>query len=123
MDGIIILLIIAVAVYIFSSDDEKKSELKKIEVKNFPNDFKPTPPKQKKFVRVIFKKNDVKTYDYFLGDNFDVKVGDFVEVWATSKFTGQNELKIVKVVYISKAGEISYKATKTILRKAAYPKW
>ena len=57
----------------------------------------------------------MKTYDYFLGDNFDVKVGDFVEVWATSVFSGKDELKTVKVVYISKAGEISYKATKTIL--------
>ena len=123
MNGFIIFLVIAVAVYIFSSNDEKKSESKKIEVKNFPNDFKPTPPESKKFVRVIFKKGSRKRYDYFLGDNFDVKVGDFVEVWATSKFTGQNELKIVKVVYISEPDEISYKATKTVVGKSERKGW
>ena len=123
MDGIIILFVIAVAVYIFSSNDEKNSESKKTEVKNFPEEFKPAPPESKKFVRVIFKKGDRKRYDYFLGDNFDVKVGDFVEVLATSKFTGMTEKKIVKVVYISKADEFSYKATKTVIKKSDVRGW
>ena len=120
MDGLIILLIIAGAVYIFSSSGEKNFESKKTEVKNFPEEFKPAP---KKFVRVIFKKGDRKRYDYFLGDNFDIEVGDFVEVWATSKFTGRDELKIVKVVYISEADEFSDKATKTGVRKSNVRGW
>lgn len=123
MEGFIIFLVVAVAVYIFSSNDEKKSEPKKIEAKNFPSDFKTTPPEPKTFVRVIFKKGSRKRYEYFLGDNFDVKVGDFVEVWATSKFSGRDELKIVKVVYVSETDEISYKATKTVVGKSELRGW
>ncbi len=58
-----------------------------------------------------------------MGDNFDVKVGDFVEVWATSKFSGRDELKIVKVVYVSEPDEISYKATKTVVGKSELRGW
>ena len=115
MEVIIFLLIVAVAVYIFNFNDNKNLEQKK-EIKNFQ-------PAPKKFVKVIFKQGDVKQYDYFLGDNFDIQVGDFVEVIAHGKFSGKDELKIVQVVYISKPGEISYKATKTVIKKSQYRKW
>ncbi len=77
----------------------------------------------KKFCQVIFKKHSKKRYDYFLGKNNDIKVGDFVEVWATDKYSGKSKWKVVKVVYISKPGEISSYAESTIIKKAAYPKW
>lgn len=80
-------------------------------------------PANKTFVSVIFRKRARKRYDYFLGDNFDVKVGDFVEVYVHSKISGQVEWKVAKVVYMSKPGEVSEKARSTILKKAAYDKW
>lgn len=83
----------------------------------------PLLPEAQRFVQVIFKKNGKKRYDYYLGDNHDIKVGDFVEVWANNKRSGKSEWKVVKVVYVSKPGEVSSKANSTIIRKAAYPKW
>lgn len=75
------------------------------------------------FVRVIFKKNDTKYYDYLLGDNRDVKIGDFVEVYFNNKISGKTESHVAKVIYISKPGEISEYARSKIKRKAARPKW
>lgn len=75
------------------------------------------------FVRVIFKKNDEKYYDYLLGDNRDVKVGDFVEVYFNNKISGKTERRVAKVVYISKPGEISEYARSEIKGKADRPKW
>ena len=123
LEFIFVVGVIALGFYFFDSSDEKNSELKQTEVKNIPTDFKPVQTEAKKFVKVIFKKGDRKRYDYFLGDNFDIKVGDFVEVWAYSKFSGSEKLKVVKVVYISEPGEISYKATKTVVGKAERQKW
>ena len=88
----------------------------------------PPPPPQalpsaKIFVQVIFKKNGKKRYDYFLGDNYNIKVGDFVEVYARDKWSGKKEWRVAKVMYISAPGEISRYANSTILKKADYPKW
>ena len=75
------------------------------------------------FVRVIFKKNDTKYYDYLLGDNRDVKIGDFVEVYFNNKLSGKTESHVAKVIYISKPGEISEYARSKIKRKADRPTW
>ena len=88
-----------------------------------------TPPPQrtlypeKRFVSVIFKKGDKKRYDYFLGDNYDVNVDDFVVVPVHDKFSGRNTIKIARVKYVSAPGEVSYKAKSTVIRKADYRKW
>ena len=86
-----------------------------------PQYFLPSP---NTFVKVIFNKYDRKCYDYFLGDNYDVQVGDFVDVYAHDKFN-HNILtrKVVQIVYISKPGEISKKANSKILCKAVNPAW
>ena len=78
---------------------------------------------EKRFVQVIFKKNSKRRYDYFLGENYDIKVGDFVVVWVHDKFSGENKWKIAKVLYISSPNEVSDKATSTVIKKADRPKW
>lgn len=82
-----------------------------------------TLPASGRFVQVIFKKGDRKRYDYFLGDNYDVRVNDFVMVPVHDKFSGNNTIKIARVKYISAPGEVSRKAKSTVIRKADYPKW
>lgn len=122
LEFIFIVVIIAIGVHFFGEDKNKTLETTEKKSAHVPTETKKS-PEIKKFVRVIFKKGDSKKYDYFLGDNYDIKVGDFVEVWATSRFSGRDKLKIVKVVYISEAGEISYKATKTVVRKSDTRGW
>lgn len=75
------------------------------------------------FVRVIFKKNDKKYYDYLLGKVDGVQIGDFVEVYFNNKLSGKPERRIAKVIYISKPGEISEYARSAIKRKVNYSKW
>lgn len=119
------IIFIGIAIFYFFGSDEKNSDSDMklpAENKNLNYNVK-LPTETKKFVKVIFKKGDRKRYDYFLGDNDDIKVGDFVEVWAHEKFSGEDKLKIVKVVYISKPGEVSYKATKEVVRKSNYKGW
>ena len=78
-------------------------------------------PKEKRFAQVIFKKYSKKRYDYFLGENNDVKVGDFVVVHVN--ISGKTTWKIAKVVYVSSHGEVSTHAKSAIIKKADYPKW
>ena len=78
---------------------------------------------EERFVSVIFKKGDKRRYDYFLGNNYDIKVDDFVVVPVHDKFSDRNTIKIAKVKYISAPGEISRKAKSTVIRKADYRKW
>ena len=75
------------------------------------------------FVSVIFKERDQKYYDYLLGNNPDVKIGDFVEVYFNNKLSGKPERRVAKVVYVSKPGEISEYAKSKIKKKADRPKW
>lgn len=85
-----------------------------------------TPPlvsDENTFVRVIFKKNDKKYYDYLLGEVVGVQVGDFVEVYFSNKLSGKAERHVAKVIYISKPGEISDYARSTIKRKVDSAKW
>lgn len=93
----------------------------------FPEQIQKSNPQyfsnDKRFVQVIFKKNSKRRYDYFLGENYDVQVGDFVVVWVHDKFSGENKWKIAKVLYISSPYEVSEKATSTVIKKADRPKW
>ena len=86
---------------------------------------KPSPPPilptEKRFVSVIFKKRAKKRFDYLLGDNYDVRVDDFVVVHVN--ISGKTTWKIAKVVYISLPGEVSPYAKSAVIKKADYPKW
>ena len=77
--------------------EEENSKLKR-RLENIqaplPISFSPTPPKTKRFVQVIFQKYSHDRYDYLLGDNPDVKVGDYVKVWANGRQTRAKVLKI-----------------------------
>ena len=75
------------------------------------------------FVSVIFKRNARKRYDYFLGNNYDVQVGDFVLVPVHDKFDGENKIKVAQVVYVSSYGEFSHYANSSVVRKYDYAKW
>lgn len=99
-------------------------------IQSEPNPSTFTPPpinnpqltlSSKTFVQVIFKKHGKKRFDYFLGENYDIRVGDFVVVHVNN--SGKTTWKIAKVVYISKPGEISNHAQSEIIKKADYPKW
>lgn len=103
-----------------------------IQAKPKPNTSTFTPPpitnppptvgrSSKTFVQVIFKKRGKKRFDYLLGDNYDIRVGDFVVVHVNN--SGKTTWKIAKVVYISKPGETSNHAKSEIIKKADYPKW
>ena len=104
---------------LYSTTDTTKLFSKKNISKNPPQYFS----NEKRFVQVIFKKNSKRRYDYFLGENYDIKVGDFVVVWVHDKFSGENKWKIAKVLYISSPNEVSDKATSTVIKKADRPKW
>lgn len=122
----LLLCTIAFLLYLLNKNRNEISELK-AEIhrlhQNGNNKSVPPPADEKIFVSVIFKEHDQKYYDYFLGDNHDVKVGDFVEVYFNNKISGKTERRIAKVVYISKPGEISEYARSKIKGKADRPKW
>ena len=80
-------------------------------------------PQTKRFVSVIFRKGDRKCYDYFVGKNQDVQVGDFVEVYIRDKEHGKPKRTIAEVVYLSEPGEESKHAKSAIKCKADRPKW
>lgn len=82
-----------------------------------------SPPVEKRFVSVIFKEDSKKRYDYFLGENHDVKVGDFVEVYANDIDKGKPARAVAKVVYLSSPGEKSDYAKSTIKKKSNRYKW
>ena len=72
------------------------------------------------FVSVIFRADDEKYYDYFVGNN-DVQVGDFVEVYFNNKASGKVERRTAQVIYVSEPGEFSDYARSNIKRKVARP--
>ena len=80
-------------------------------------------PASKTFVQVIFSPDAQRRYDYFLGNNPDIKVGDFVEVYVSDKERGRPAWSVAKVVYISKPGEISEHAKSKIKKKHDRYKW
>ena len=88
-----------------------------------PAEVKSSPPEDKRFVQVIFTPDSKNRYDYFLGNNPDIKIGDFVEVYVTDKDGGKPKWSVAKVVYISEPGEVSEYAKSKIKRKSARRKW
>ena len=81
---------------------------------------KVTIPPPKRFVSVVFKEGQAKLYDYFIGENYDLRVGDYVEVPVRNKFTGESELKIATVKYVSRPGERSERAWATVIGRVTY---
>ena len=99
---------------------ERENKLREVSPAEIQNS---APPVEKRFVQVIFNEDAKKAYDYFLGKNFDVKIGDFVEVYFSDKDNGKSKLTVAKVVYISAPGEKSEYAKSTIKRKTNRHKW
>ena len=133
------MLLCALGFFIYLTDKNKneilllKNELreKEIEISRLRDELRkkdaevvnpPKKPKIKRFVSVIFHKDDSKRYDYFVGNN-DVQVGDFVEVYIRDKNYGKPKRTIAKVVYLSEPGEESKHAKSAIKCKAARNKW
>ena len=81
---------------------------------------KVTLPPPKRFVSVVFREGQTKLYDYFIGENYDLRVGDYVEVPVRNKFTGESELKIATVKYVSRPGERSERAWATVIGRVTY---
>lgn len=86
-------------------------------------DNKSTSQSEKRFIQVIFTPNSKKRYDYLLGNNHDVRVGDFVEVFVSDSEMGKPKRSVAQVVYISEPGEVSEYAKSKIKRKSDYKKW
>ena len=115
----------------FSAQEEELVQLKKTLGKydkalrrlTLDKKTKPLQHAEKRFVQVIFTPESKKCYDYLLGDNQDVNVGDFVEVYANKMNNGKPEWSVAKVVYISEPGEVSKHAKSKIKRKSNYNKW
>lgn len=82
-----------------------------------------SPIDNKRFVQMIFKPDAKNSYDYLLGNNPDVQVGDFVEVYVADKDGGKPNWSIAQVIYISEPGEVSEYAKSKIKRKSNRPKW
>ena len=91
---------------------EENSKLgRNLESIQAPLPFSPTSTKTERFVQVIFQKYSHVRYDYLLGDNPDVKVGDHVKVWANGRKTR------AKVLKISSPDEVSPYAKTPIIEK------
>ena len=76
-----------------------------------------------RFLSVIFKKGGRKRYDYFVEDNHNLKVDDFVVVPVYEYDPAKFDLKIAKIKYISSYGEISNKAHSMVIGKADRYSW
>ena len=85
--------------------------------------YLPQPVNNATFVSVIFKRGDRKSYDYFLGNNYNVRVGDFVIVYARDKKSKTAERKIAQVVFISSFGDVSPYARSEIVGTSSYRGW
>ena len=134
---VLVAILLCVIIFLLYLLNENKNEVLKLKREqrnreNYTIDTSPqiqSPPllkppvDRKTFVSVIFKEHDQKYYDYLLGDNYDVRVNDFVVVPVHDKITGKNMWKVARVKYISSPGEISLKARSAILKKADYNKW
>ena len=128
MEVIVTLLLCTTAflLYLLNKNRNEISELKAEihRLKQSDNAAPDSPPVDKNtFVSVIFKESDKKFYDYFLGDNSDVQVGDFVEVYFNNKISGKTERRVAKVIYVSESGETSEYARSKIKRKTDRRKW
>lgn len=97
-----------------AENDELKLKINNLENGTLPGinwPPPPHPPQPKRFVQVVFPGYSQDKYDYLLGDNDDVEVGDFVMVGTKG---GARKAKVVRV---SGYGEISKKAKSKIIKK------
>ena len=100
------------------SEYARSEIIKKVNDSNSFN-FQPN----KSFVSVIFKKGGRKRYDYFVGDNHDLKVDDFVVVPVYENNPAKFDLKVVKIKYVGAYGEISTRAHSTVIGKIDKRMW
>lgn len=125
----VLLCALAFAVYLLIKNRDEISELKneihRLRTKQIDNSTAPPVTDENTFVRVIFKRNADRYYDYLLGDVNDVHVGDFVEVYASNKFDDEpgSQRLAAQIIYISEPGEVSEYAKSKIKRKSTRRKW
>lgn len=100
------------------SEYARSEVIKKI---NSSSNFNSQP--NERFVSVIFRKGARKRYDYFIGENHDLKVGDFVVVPVYENVPSKFDLKIVKIKYVSEYGETSKRAYSTVIGKIDKHTW
>ncbi|MBR5913722.1 MAG: hypothetical protein IKZ58_05130 [Selenomonadaceae bacterium] len=116
METLIIFLLCAVGIFIYLSNKEKNDiTLLKEKLREEAN----LSSSSRKFVSVKFKESDTQLYDYLIGDNYDLKVNDRVEVPISSKFTDKTT-KIATVKYVSSDGEYSDYAKSYVIRKVNF---
>lgn len=134
MDVLVAVLLCAI-IFLLYLLNENKNEVLRLKRERRENErdnvaqppqkiFQPKlPPPSGTFVSVIFKEHDTKYYDYLLGDNRDVQVGDFVKVYFNNKATGRVECRVAQVIYVSEPGEVSEYARSKIKCKSDRTKW
>ena len=129
MDVLVTLLACTVAFLLYLLNrqrheiDDLKAEIQRLQSSDNGRALSTPIIDENTFVRVIFKAGDEKYYDYFVGDNQDVQVGDFVEVYFNNKASGKVERRTAKVIYVSEPGEVSDYARSNIKRKSNRNKW
>lgn len=121
METLIVFLLCAVGIFIYLSNKEKNDVARLKETLREEENLSASSKRlisgfSKKFVSVKFNESATQLYDYLIGDNYDLKVNDRVEVPITSKFTGKTT-KIATVKYVSSAGEHSDYAKSYVIRK------
>ena len=132
----VLLCSLVFALYLLHKSREEvsalKDELQHWRTKNFDGGLlssgqvQPLKTDKNTFVRVIFRRDADKYYDYLLGNVNDVHVGDFVEVYVSKKSDneyGSPQLLVAQIIYISAPGEISEYAKSKIRRKSRRQKW
>lgn len=121
-----LLCVIGFLIYLLNKSKDEifslKTEINRLRTQKNSAEIQP-PIKDKTFVQVIFTPDSKNHYDYLLGNNPDVQVGDFVEVYVADKDGGKPNWSIAQVIYISEPGEVSEFAKSKIKRKSNRPKW
>ena len=129
MDVLVTLLVCTVAFLLYLLNRQRheiadlKAEVQRLQLTNNVRALSTPIIDENTFVRVIFKAGDKRYYDYFVGDNQDVHVGDFVEVYFNNKASGKVERRVAKVIYVSEPGEVSDYARSNIKRKVDRNEW
>lgn len=122
-----LLCVIGFLVYLLNKSKDEifnlKTEINRLRAQKSPAEQIQPQIKDRRFVQVIFTPDAKNSYDYLLGNNPDVQVGDFVEVYVADKDGGKPNWSVAQVIYISEPGEKSEYAKSKIKRKSNRPKW
>lgn len=123
-----LLCVIGFLIYLLNKSKDEifslKTEINKLRTtKSSANQTKSPPIDDKRFVQVIFNPNSKNCYDYLLGNNTNIQVGDFVEVYVGDKDGGKPKWSVAQIIYISKPGEVSEFAKSKIKRKSNRRMW